>query len=58
MHMPNAVLTELVQAGQAYVEGSLLVNGADPGDMLDVAGSTLTITLAMSTRRRSSRLIP
>lgn len=45
MHMPNAVVTELVQAGQAYVEGSLRVNGAEPGAMLSVSGGTLTITL-------------
>lgn len=45
MSMPDAIVTELVQDGQQYVAGSLLVNGSDPGSMLSVSGDTLTVAL-------------
>jgi len=46
MLMPAAVVTDTVRAGQAYVAGSLLINGLAPGEGVPVVdGATLTITL-------------
>ncbi|MGI6162039.1 MAG: collagen binding domain-containing protein [Christensenellales bacterium] len=45
MHMPNAVVVDTIQDGQAYVDGSLLIDGAVPGTRLNQDGNTLTITL-------------
>lgn len=52
MSMPGATVTDIIPAGQAYVEGSLLIDGADPAGRLTVGGNTLTITLGgISTTR-------
>jgi uncharacterized surface anchored protein len=46
MNMPNAVITDNIPTGQAYVTDSLLIDGSEPGPgVLNIAGNILTITL-------------
>lgn len=45
MDMPNAQVIDTIPAGQAYDEGSLLIDGAAPGGKLTVEGNTLTVKL-------------
>lgn len=49
MTMPDAEVKDFIQPGQEYVEGSLRIDGAEPGARLSVSGNELTITLGAIT---------
>jgi len=53
MLMPNAVITDVVPAGQEYVAGSLQIDGNAPSaGELNVNGNTLTVTLGEITNQK------
>lgn len=52
MSMPAAVVTDYIQTGQAYVSGSLKIDGNDPGYSLSIVGDTLTIDLGAITTQK------
>lgn len=45
MVMPDAVITDTVPDGQAFIEGSFLIDSIEPGDKLELDGNNFTIHL-------------